>query len=192
MLRTLPNFLTETQMQALASSPDPRTIQGKRDRAILGLLCASALRASELCQLQVRDLHPALVFVRRGKGGFQRWVPISERCYAAIQAYLAVCPALRPLDPVFRTLHGQPLTRRYLHKLVTAYQLRLKLPRGVHLLRSSAATRWLNRGLDLQQVRAMLGHADIHTTAIYLGVATDQLQARYKACLETPAVGARC
>ena len=147
------------------------------------------MRASELCGLQLRDLKPTLVFVRRGKGGVQRWVPISTRCYAAIQGYLELSPA-KPNAPVFRSLpSGRALTRRDLHKIVSSYQLELRLPRGVHILRASAATRWLNRGLDLRDVQVMLGHAHLDTTAIYLGVATDQLVRTYQAALEQPAGG---
>jgi site-specific recombinase XerD len=60
----------------------------------------------------------------------------------------------------------------------------LKLKGGVHTLRHSAATRWLNRGIDLQSVRVMLGHLHITSIAIYLGVALDKLVRKYQLCLE--------
>lgn len=146
MVRKLPKYFTEDQMIAIASHPEPRTLLGARDRAILGVLCATGVRASELCQLQVRDVRTALIFVRRGKFGTQRWVAISRRCRLAILRYLALQPA-QPGDPLFRTHDGHALTRRLLHKIVTAHQRAVGLSGGVHLLRASAATRWLNRGL---------------------------------------------
>lgn len=183
MRRTLPRFLTEAEMIAVATHPDPRTLVGARDRAILGVLCAAGLRVSELCQLLVGDVHDALVFVRRGKFGAQRWVPISRRCQAAIGRYLALQPA-GAQEPLFRTHDGQALTRRCVHRIVAEHQVAVGVPTGVHLMRSSAATRWLNRGLSLPRVQAILGHVNIATTALYLGVATDALTAEYQRAVD--------
>ena len=190
MIRQLPNFFTEPQMVALATLPDRSTVEGVRDRAILGTLCATGVRASELCQLLVRDVTPTLVFVRRGKGGTQRYVPLSSRCRAAIARYLTAHPA-RPDEPLFRRLEGGALDRRLLYKIVSAYCKRLRLKPGVHILRASCATRLLNRGLNLQLVRALLGHAELASTAIYLGVATDQLVREYRQAAEWAVDGGR-
>lgn len=189
MIRKLPTFLTESQMVALVRAPDLTSREGPRDRAALAVLCACGLRAGELCGLRVRDVAPDLVFVRAGKFGHQRFVPISPAAYSAVQAYLAAYPA-DPDEPVFRSGPGRGLTRRRLHKLVDRYALALRLPRGVHTLRSSAATRWLNRGVNLQSVRVMLGHVRITTTAGYLGVATDALVAEHRRCLVPAGAGA--
>jgi len=186
--RTLPTFYSEPQMLSLARCPNPSTLKGQRDRAILAVLLSSGLRASELCQLQCRDVRPSLVFVRRGKFGAQRFVPLSHRAWLTVSAYLARHPA-KPTDPLFRTLAGQPLTRRLLHKIVTGYSRRLGLKGGVHACRHSFATRALNKGMNLQSVRAMLGHVRIATTALYLGIATRALVAEYQRCLETPEGG---
>lgn len=178
-------------MIALALAPDPATREGLRDRAVLAILCACGLRASELCGLRVRDVTATLVFVRRGKFGHQRYVPVSPAAFRAVRAYLAAYPATSD-ELLFRTGPARPLTRRRLHKIVDRYALALKLPRGVHTLRHSAATRWLNRGVNLQFVRAMLGHERLATTALYVGVATDALVSEYLRCIAGPApAGAR-
>jgi site-specific recombinase XerD len=190
-MRRLPKFHSEADMIALALAPDPATREGLRDRAALAVLCACGLRASELCSLRVRDVTATLVFVRKGKFNIQRYVPISPAAVRAVRTYLAAYPAA-PDEALFRTGPGRPLTRRRLHKLVDRYATALRLPRGVHILRHSAATRWLNRGVNLQFVRAMLGHVRIATTAIYTAVATDALVSEYLRCLAGPApAGAR-
>ena len=102
---------------------------------------------------------------------------------------MAAYPAQRD-EPLFRTGPNRPLTRRRLHKIVDRYALALRITRGVHVLRHSAATRWLNRGINLQYVRAMLGHVRITTTAGYLGVATSALVAEYQRCLGPGQAGA--
>ena len=186
MIFKLPKFFTESEMVAIASNPDRDTLIGARDRAILGVLSAAGLRVSELCYLRVCDVRPALVFVRQAKFGLQRWVPISKRCYLAIQHYLSIHPA-QARDPLFRSVTGNALDRRMVHKIVTYHQRCVGLSGGVHKMRSSAATRWLNHGVNLQTVRVMLGHANIGTTAIYLGVATDFMVREYQACLESAA-----
>jgi site-specific recombinase XerD len=180
MARLLPKFLTECQMVALVRAPDRVSPEGLRDRAVLAMLCATAVRASELCGLAVRDVLPTRLFVAAGKGNTQRWVPLSDPVYRAVQAYLARYPA-RPSERLFRTGPGRALTRRRLHKLVCRYQRALGLPAtGVHLLRHSAATRLVNRGMRLHSVRVLLGHVHLATTAIYLGTATDALVAEYR------------
>jgi integrase/recombinase XerD len=181
--KRLPSFYSEPEMIALARAPKPVHRKGLRDKAILATLCSSGLRASELCNLERRDASSSLVFVRSGKFGFQRYVPVSQRAWRSIEAYLTNHPA-KPGDRLFRTLDGRPLTRRLLHKIVTGYERQVGLKGGVHVVRHAAATRWLNHGVNLQSVRLMLGHVQIATTSIYLNVATEALVAEYRRCLE--------
>jgi integrase/recombinase XerD len=187
MVRRLPKFLTEAQMIALVRAPNLFSPEGLRDRAILAMLCATGLRASEICALMPGDVMPDLVFVRAGKFGHQRFVPLSPAAHRALGAYLLRYPA-EPGVSLFRTGPGRPLTRRRLHKIVDQYCLQLRLPRGVHTLRSSAATRWLDRGIGINTVRVLLGHVRLGTTTRYLGVATNALKAEYRRCLVPGAV----
>ena len=185
MNRTLPKFYTEAEMARLVLAPDLNSKTGARDRAILSLLCATGLRVSELCELRYCDWWGDKLLVNRGKAGTQRWVPVSLAAQQAIRAYLVVVPIKRIGHPLFRsTASGRGLTRRHLHKLVTGYSRQLRLRGGVHTLRNSAATRWLNRGLGLHTVRAILGHAHLQTTGRYLGVATQAVVAEYQAKVE--------
>jgi integrase/recombinase XerD len=173
-------------MAALVRAPDIYSPTGLRDRAILATLCACGLRASELCFLQVRDLGREAVFVRKGKFGYQRWVPITSRARAAITEYLAHFRVVSDDAPLFRSIaSGGRLSRRHLHKIVTGYSRKLKLLGGVHSLRHSAATRWLDRDISLEEVRIMLGHKHIATTSIYLSLSTQSLIRNYKRALET-------
>jgi integrase/recombinase XerD len=190
MIRSLPTVYSESQMRVLASLPDAVTRKGRRDRAIIDLLCATGLRASEVVGLAVRDVTPTLLLVRCGKFGKQRYVPVLKATWAAIEAYLALHPA-KPDEPLFRTLEGEALTRRMLHKIVTGYSRQLGLRgAGLHTTRHSAATLWLNKGVSLPRVQAGLGHESITTTAIYIRTATAALVAEFQRCLEpAPAQG---
>lgn len=179
MSRPLPRFLAEHHMAALADAPAPDQVAGLRDRAIIELVGSTGLRASEICGLLVGDVTATLVFVRRGKGGGQRYVPLSAAAWVAVTAYLAAFPAA-PGSPLFRTGPGRPMNRRRLHKALAAHQRALGLPTGVHLLRSSFATLALDRDVHLRDVQVILGHRHLGTTALYLGVATRGLVRRYR------------
>ena len=180
--RTVPSFYTFSQMVRLCQSPDPYSATGCRDRAILALLCSTGLRASELCGLRGHDFKGDRLFVHRGKFGHQRWVPISQPASRALHRYLVEHPPADRLGPVFRCVNGRGLTRRRLHKIVTGYSRPLGLEGGVHVLRSSAATRWLDQGVSLFHVQQALGHVRIATTARYLGAAVDGLVAAFRRC----------
>ncbi len=179
MHRPLPRYLPEPHMQSLAQAPKSCKPAGLRDRAIILVVQSTGLRASEICGLLVRAVARDYVFVRRGKGGGDRYVPLTAAAYAAVLSYLDAFPA-PPGAPLFRTVPNQPLTRRRLHKALAAYQRALGLPTGVHLLRASFATLALDRDVNLRDLQVMLGHQHLATTALYLGVATRGLVRRYR------------
>jgi integrase/recombinase XerD len=187
--RTLPLVYTERQMADLVRAPRPHTPTGVRDRAILAVLCSTGVRASELCQLCVADLQGSLLFVRNGKFGDQRFVVISQRARAAVEAYLAQYRAADDA-PLFRRLDGRPMTRRHLHKVVVQYGKPLGLAGSVHTTRHSFAVRCLNKGMNLQTLKLLLGHRSITSTSHYLNLSLDSILAEYRRCCETPAARA--
>ncbi len=83
----IPDVLSPEEMECLLHQPDPSTLRGARDRAILETLYASGLRVSELCGLKIEDVDDLYVQVR-GKGGKERRVPIGKQAVAAIDHYL--------------------------------------------------------------------------------------------------------
>jgi integrase/recombinase XerD len=181
--RVLPRFFTEAELDRLLGVlPVGDRPLAVRDRAILELLVATGLRASELCSLQVGDLRDQVVFVRCGKGGRQRYIPVSRRAWAAVQALIR--PGAGPGEALFRSAFGRVLTRRALHKIVAGYVEAAGLSGSTHTTRHAFATRALNRGLNLRTVQALLGHASITTTALYLGTAVDALKADYARAFE--------
>lgn len=187
--RVLPLVYTELQMAQLVRAPRSESVTSVRDRAILAALCACGLRASELCDLRVADLQGAVIFVRQGKYGDQRYVPISARARAAIDLYLTQHRATGEA-PVFRCLNGRPISRRHLLKIVTQYARPLGLTGTVHTLRHSCAVRWLNKGLNLQTVKLLLGHRSILSTSHYLNLSLEAVVAEYRRCLEPAAQAA--
>ncbi|REE06553.1 site-specific recombinase XerD [Paraburkholderia sp. BL27I4N3] len=169
--------LGDHQARALLDAPDPATLKGKRDRALLSVLLYHGLRREELCQLKVRDIHPrrGVPHLRiHGKGNKLRYLPLHPGSAERIHAYLEVAGhGETPLAPLFqparRKTHAA-LTADGVYKIVLAYAAAAKIKVqgfGVHSLRATAATNALEHEADIARVQEWLGHANIATTRIY-------------------------
>jgi integrase/recombinase XerD len=175
---SLPKALTEAEVAALvegaASLPPP---QGPRAAALVELLYASGLRASECVSLPASALRAeGLMVAVRGKGGRERLVPIPPRVRAAAEAARGAKDGSRFLFPS-RAASGH-LTRQGLALLLKQAALAAGLdPARVspHVLRHSFASHLLARGADLRSLQLLLGHADIATTQIYTRVMQERL-----------------
>lgn len=192
--RTLPRVLSEQQLDRILERAEHRAADGDpaalRDRAVLELLYATALRVSELCSLPVAGLDLSDRTVRvTGKGNKQRVVPLGGPAAKAIGEYLRVArPQLLALSPsgvhvaLFLGNQGGDLTPSAVYRLVSREleQEPGSGPRGPHTLRHSAATHLLNGGADLRVVQEMLGHASLNSTQIYTHVSTERLAQTYR------------
>jgi integrase/recombinase XerD len=183
----LPRFLTAEQVEALLDAPDLATPVGLRDRAVLEVLYATGLRASELVALRSADVDLEVGIVTAlGKGRKERLVPLGREARRFVERYLAeVRPAvarLRSPDRLFLSVRGEALTRSGLWGIVRRHAVTVGVE-GVlspHVLRHSFATHLLERGADLRSLQAMLGHADISTTQIYTHVTRERLRQIYE------------
>jgi integrase/recombinase XerD len=184
----LPGVLTLHEVEQLLQAPDTSTPLGKRDAALLELLYATGLRASELIALTVGDVQTATGYVKvRGKGGKERLVPVGEMAAVQLDDYLlAGRPQLlkaRSAVHLFVNRSAAGLTRQGLWKIVKKYmhQAAIHKPFSPHTLRHSFATHLLEGGADLRSLQQMLGHVDISTTQIYTHVVQQRLRALYTA-----------
>ncbi len=152
-----------------------------RDLAMLELIYACGLRASEVCSLNVDDIkRDASVIIVTGKGNKQRMVPIGKPALRAIAAYLESCrPRLataRSGDTLLLSRSGRALERVAIWQLVKKHAARAGLGKvHPHVLRHSFATHLLAGGADLRVVQELLGHADIGTTEVYTHVDRSRL-----------------
>lgn len=186
--KSLPIFLSLTQVEKLLAMPDARTPLGARDAAMLEVLYSTGLRVSELVGLRLAEMDLGMGCVRCiGKGNKERLVPLGRAAVKSLQRYLGE-PRARLLrgraSPfVFLNHHGAKMTRVGFWKVLKAYGRRAGLSPKLspHKLRHSFATHLLERGADLRSVQAMLGHADISTTQIYTHVTQERLRQIYRA-----------
>jgi integrase/recombinase XerD len=189
--RSMPRYLSESEIESLLAAPDDGTPEGLRDQAMLELLYASGLRVSELVDLPLQALYLDAGFVRVwGKGSKERVVPIGELASDAIIAYLEQgrpellrAARLGAHDAAFITRRGGPMTRQGFWKNLARYATSVGIPGAIspHKLRHSFATHLLKHGADLRVLQAMLGHSDISTTQIYTHVASEQLLSAHRA-----------
>lgn len=181
--RPLPKYLTLTQVERLLNAPDGRTPEGIRDRAMLTLMYASGLRASELVTLRLEnvDANAGFLYVL-GKGGKERVVPVAEAALAALAGYMAAArPGFlgkRVSSSLFLSRRGKQITRQTLWNRIRRWALSAGIEERIspHTLRHSFASHLLAGGADLRAVQAMLGHADIATTQIYTHVTPERLR----------------
>ena len=185
--RPLPRTLSREAVAALVESPDVTTPRGLRDRALLELLYASGLRASECLALRVGDVNRTAGYLQAmGKGRKERLVPIGAEALAWLERYLTVGrPALlgpgRESPLIFVNPRGRALSRQSLWQLVLRAARRAGLRQRVspHTLRHCFASHLLEGGADLRAVQAMLGHADIATTQIYTHLPSSTIRRMY-------------
>jgi len=161
----------------------------RRDRALMELLYASGLRASEVVGLDLTDLDLKEQVVRvRGKGRRERQVPFGSKARAALESYLEVRDALvaepyrRELsEALFVNPRGQRLTTRWVGKIVETYARRFdpNWDLNPHALRHAFATHLLNEGADLRAIQELLGHKSLSTTQKYTTVSIRHLMEVY-------------
>lgn len=183
----LPIVCNPQQVLALLQAPQPDDPYMLRDRAMLELLYASGLRASELADLKCGDLNLDIGYLRCiGKGRRERVVPIGQAAIKAVRLYLQeLRPTLAKPDSgeaLLLSRTGRPLSRIDVWRLVKRYAARAGMPRNLtsHTLRHCFATHLLNGGADLRSVQEMLGHVDISTTQIYTHVDSERLRSIHK------------
>ena len=182
--RSLPNILTELDVEKLLAGPDTSTPIGMRDRTMLEVLYACGLRVSELTGLKVGEINLRQGVIRIvGKGSKERLVPMGEEAIYWVTRYLKesrneLLKNNRAEDTVFPSIRGIVMTRQtFWHRIkfyakVAGIQAEL----SPHTLRHAFATHLLNHGANLRVVQLLLGHRDLSTTQIYTHVAQARLE----------------
>lgn len=187
--RRLPKILEDDEIMMLFKSIDRNTPLGFRNYIILDLLFSSGLRASELCQMEVKDLklNQRQILIH-GKGSKDRYVPIHLELEKDLRQYLTytrpILLAKGPItnnDYVFINYRGTQLTERglrvILKKIISDSGETYKI--HPHMLRHAFATTLLNHGADLRVVQELLGHEHLKSTQVYTHVSTEVLKEKF-------------
>ena len=186
----LPRYILSMEdIHNLMNSVDLETDGGIRDRAILELLYSSGLRRSECASLTVADidLKRQTVFIREGKGGKDRLIPMGDDAAKWLNKYLEdVRPAMvtgQAGYTLFIDNYGGAYNADCMGRLVKTYlkKAEIEVEGAAHLLRHAMATHMLENGADLRYIQSMLGHSDTRATEIYTRVSVEKLREIHKA-----------
>lgn len=184
--KKLPDVLDVEEVIQLLETPDLTKNNGYRDRTILELLYATGMRVTELIQIEIDDVNLIMGFVKVfGKGNKERIIPLGDTVIEYLDTYInnvrSQLLKKTVTNVLFLNLHGRPLTRQGIWKLIKQYGLRANITKTLtpHTLRHSFATHLLENGADLRAVQEMLGHSDISTTQLYTHVSKTQIRQMY-------------
>ena len=193
--KVLPKSLSQPEIESVMSGAGLRTVSADpkpvphalflRNRAMLEVLYAGALRVSEVTSVRLEDLKLDLGYVLvRGKGDKERMVPLGRSAVDALRAYLAegrpdLCRQ-RTSPYLFVARGARPLTRQRVWQMVGRASQATGRHASPHMLRHSCATHMVENGADLRTVQTILGHADISTTQVYTHLAMDRLKTVYQ------------
>lgn len=177
--RNLPVFLSEDEVRGLLAAPVTTTVLGIRDRALLTLLYATGIRASECAELKECNVDLSCKTVRvRGKGGHERVIPMGKEAVNALDVYRRVRGPVGPKQGFFRSRKGRAMSRFAIYERVKANARRARISKAVspHSLRHTFATHLVKAGEDIITVRDLLGHRCVTSTQIYLHTTAQDLR----------------
>lgn len=182
----LPNaVLTLEEIESIMEQPRLDTPAGLRDRAIIETLFSTGIRRQELVGLQLvdLDLDGETLWIRFGKGGSQRRVPIGQRALQWLEKYLIDARPLlvrQSLEQgwMFLNAQGKQMNMDSLTKRLSAYvrQAGIEKRGACHIYRHAAATLMLEGGADIRYIQELLGHRSLDTTQVYTYVSPKQLK----------------
>lgn len=183
----LPDFFSEKEIDVLLTANEKRTDKLKdRDQALLMLMFASGLRASEVVNLTFNQVDfDSRIMKVSGKGNKDRLVPFTNSAKESMLNYInGLRKDLLKEDTkyIFLNSQGNKMTVRGLEYILDEIEAKTGLYGKIHphMLRHSFATKMLNRGADLRTIQELLGHSSIETTSIYTHVAYENMKETYE------------
>lgn len=185
----MPVVLTLEEVDSFLSQPDGSP-KGKRDKAMLELLYASGIRASELVKLSLSDINLSLGFVKCFDGKRERIIPIGKTCRKSLEIYLNEARSSflktqsdidQSITPFFVNTRGSQLTRQGFWKIVKSYAKSANINKEIspHILRHSFGCHLVQNGADLKSVQEMMGHESIISTQVYAKIGEHKLKEVY-------------
>ncbi len=186
--KKLPQILSGKEIELLLAQPDIKEPKGCRDKAMLELLYATGIRATELVDLNVEDinLHTGMLCCNRGKA--ERMIPVYPTAVSMVSDYILRARSLLIIpdggQALFTNLNGRRLTRQGFWKIVKGYAEQAGIVKEItpHTLRHSFALHLLENGAELKDIQLMLGHADISSTQVYVHLLNDHFKEVYNNC----------
>lgn len=183
--KKMPEILTVQEVDRLLSQPNPHTGKGIRDKAMMELLYATGMRVSELLALKTEDVNLSFGYVICHDNGKERVIPIGNVSRDMLQRYMDEARDFfvknQRETALFTNCSGKPMSRQGFWKVLKGYAENAGIHKDItpHTLRHSFAVHMLQNGADIKSVQEMLGHSDISSTQMYLGLDTVKMRDVY-------------
>lgn len=186
--KKLPQVLSGREIELLLAQPNITEPKGCRDKAMLELLYATGIRASELINLNIKDinLRSGVLYCRGSKG--VRPIPVYPSAVVAVSDYIYRMRGLiagpESGNALFVNLNGGRLTRQGFWKIVKGYATEAGIDKEItpHTLRHSFALHLLENGASVKDIQSMMGHADISSTQVYVQLMDNHVKQVYQDC----------
>ncbi len=181
-------ILTEDEIDRLLSIPDVKDFKGKRDKAMLEVLYATGMKVTELMNLDISDVNLKMNYVRcRNGSGVKnsRVVLLYPKAVKALEDYITKARNYFLVSDsesaLFVNVNGERMTRQGFWKLLKSYASLANINKSItpHTLRHSFATHLLENGADINDIKNILGHADISSTLVYSNYIKSKLDNSY-------------
>ncbi|MCR4755144.1 MAG: site-specific tyrosine recombinase XerD [Lachnospiraceae bacterium] len=183
--KKIPEVMTLNEVNSLLDQPKGDSPKEIRDKAMLELLYATGIRVSELIGLKLNDLNLQSCMITCRDLHKERVVPFSATAKNAIVRYLSESRdkliGEGNIDTLFVNCSGVEMSRQGFWKLIKYYTKKAGIQADItpHTLRHSFAAHLVENGADLKSVQEMLGHSDISTTQVYVGLNHNHLRDVY-------------
>lgn len=186
--KKLPQVLSGEEIELLLAQPDITEPKGCRDKAMLELLYATGIRASELINLNLKDinLRSGVLYCHGSKG--VRSIPVYPSAVVSVSDYIYRMRGLitgpESGSALFANLNGGRLTRQGFWKIVKGYAIEAGITKEItpHTLRHSFALHLLENGASVKDIQTMMGHADISSTQVYVQLLDSHVKQVYNDC----------
>lgn len=186
--KKLPQVLSGAEIELLLSQPDITEPKGCRDKAMLELLYATGIRASELINLNMKDinLRAGVLYCRGTKG--VRSIPVYPSAIVSVSDYMyrmrGILIGPDSGNALFVNLNGGRLTRQGFWKIIKGYAVEAGITKEItpHTLRHSFALHLLENGASVKDIQTMMGHADISSTQVYVQLLDGHVKQVYNNC----------
>ena len=176
--KKIPDILTVEEVELLLKQPEGNNAKEIRDKAMLELLYATGIRVSELIGLKLSDINFQLGYIHCMIHDKERIIPFGSQAKKALEDYMLQSRKQllkgQDSDMLFVNCSGKPMSRQGFWKLIKLYGNKEGIEKEItpHTLRHSFAAHLVENGADLRSVQEMLGHSDISTTQMYMGMNT--------------------
>ena len=186
--KKLPHVLTAQEIELLLEQPNVTEPKGCRDKAMLELLYATGIRASEIINLNISDvnLRSSVLYCHGAKG--VRSIPVYPSAVVAVSDYIYrmrdIIAGPDNHDALFVNLNGGRLTRQGFWKIIKGYAIEAGITKEItpHTLRHSFALHLLENGASVKDIQTMMGHADISSTQVYVQLLDSNVKSVYNSC----------